>query len=80
MFGRIDLLLIGAGLLVSLVGAALVDLWLIGVSLRAIFRRDGGWGIVGLLLGLTILGAIVGFAGFLYQAGLISPAGLTLQG
>jgi hypothetical protein len=80
MFARLDLTLIGAGLLVSLLGAGLVDLWLIGVSLRSLIRREGAWGFVGLLLGLTILGAIIGFAGLLSQAGLLSPAGLGLQG
>ena len=62
MFGRVDLYLIGAGMLISVLGAALVDLWLIGVSLRSLLRRDGVWGLVGLVLGLLILGGIVAFA------------------
>ena len=74
MFARVDLLLIGAGVLVSVLGAALVDLWLIGLSVRALIQRDGSWGAVGLLLGLVILGGIVGFAG------LLSRVLLDLQG
>jgi hypothetical protein len=67
MFARIDLLLIGAGILVSVLGATLVDLWLIGVSLKSLARRDGGWGVFGLLLGLVILGGLVGFAGIMWR-------------
>ena len=62
MFARVDLYLIAAGIGITVLGAALVDLWLIGVSFRSIFRREGGWGAVGLLLGVIILGGIVGFA------------------
>jgi H+/Cl- antiporter ClcA len=61
MIARLDLLLIGAGLLISVLGALLVDLWPIGVSPRSLMRREGAWGFVGLL----ILGGIVGFAGLL---------------
>ena len=74
MFARIDLFLIAAGIGISVLGAALVDLWLIGMSFRSLIKRDGSWGAVGLLLGLMILGGIVGFAG------LLSRALLDLQG
>jgi hypothetical protein len=62
MFARIDLLLIAAGIAISVLGAALVDLWLIAMSFRSLFRRDGGWGALGLLIGVIIMGGIVGFA------------------
>jgi len=74
VFGRVDLYLVGAGMLVSVLGAALVDLWLIGVSLRALLRRDGIWGVIGLVLGLLILGGIVAFAW------LLAPVFVDLQG
>lgn len=65
MFGRIDLILIGAGILARVLGMGLVDLWLIVKSLSALIRREEGWGAVGLLLGLVILGGLVGFVGLL---------------
>jgi hypothetical protein len=65
MFARVDLMVIGAGILVSVLGATLVDLWLISRGVCALVRREGSWGAVGLLLGLAILGGIVGFVGLL---------------
>jgi hypothetical protein len=62
VFARVDLYLIAAGIAISVLGAALVDLWLIGTSFRSLIRRDGGWGAIGLLLGVIIMGGIVGFA------------------
>src|SRR5437870_4125032 len=67
MFVRVDLMLIGAGVLVSVLGAALVDLWLIGRSFSTLVRRDGSWAAVGLLLGLAILGGLVGFVELLLR-------------
>lgn len=57
MLSRLDVLLIGLGFLLAFVGAIALDLWLLVASCRSLFRRDGLWGVFGIILSLIILGA-----------------------
>jgi H+/Cl- antiporter ClcA len=67
MFARPEFLLFALGILVAVVGAAVLDLWLLAASCRSLFRRDPIWGVFGVLLGLLILGGIALYSGLLYQ-------------
>ena len=67
MFARPEFLLFALGILVAVVGAAVLDLWLLAASCRLLFRRDPIWGVFGVLLGLLILAGIALYSGLLYQ-------------
>lgn len=71
MLAGLDVMLIGAGLVLAAGGAVVLDLWLLVASCRSLLRRDGLWGLFGIFLSLVILGAAALYVGLLAQVVLV---------